>query len=342
MVKSWGYMTNKPKTPITNIKSSTLSVIDSDNCVVINMSGKPSTEINKNQNVVWIDAEKYQKIFVIEPDKITETQINKPLEYDRVDCVMQSSGFRSIISGVKETLDLTQDLPTPDGWDISDHPEIFYMSRGEVRKLSNPVHCRNLAKEFIKSDKTGVLSIGAVLEEACFESDLYTGDGGINIDKFILDLSSMPAGPCELLLHDGSKLEVAHDGSYKWISSNPFASDSFLKRLRKTPPLEFNQFVNASDVLENFIQFCENESINLNDFKKLPIELYIIWLVQEAEKADDINSDDGSLKKLTKQIKNPKCVNCGKFIEKRRATYTTTCSEECVESLIEENDYVKI
>lgn len=50
--------------------------------------------------------------------------------------------------------------------------------------------------------------------------------------------------------------------------------------------LEFNRYLNASDLLEEFIRYCGTERVTKQELMKLPMELFIKWLIVSAAEAD--------------------------------------------------------
>lgn len=98
--------------------------------------------------------------------------------------------------------------------------------------------------------------------------------------------------------------------------------DENAKIIYKSNPIrEFNKYLNASDLLEEFISFCDEQKVRKNEFMKLPIELFIMWLVVRAADQDgepdhttQLLLEDASKKKRVQ----PKCGCCGKFLPKHK------------------------
>lgn len=128
-------------------------------------------------------------------------------------------------------------------------------------------------------------------------------------------------------LPDGTKIEVKVDGSYE-------IKDADAKVVYRANRMrEFNPFLNASDKLENFIQFCRQQGIRKDEMLQLPINLFIGWLILEAAKADaEPEPEEIKLLPALKKIISPHCKACGKFIRhelvKRQINF---CKPTCFE-----------
>lgn len=89
-----------------------------------------------------------------------------------------------------------------------------------------------------------------------------------------------------------------------------------------SPPLGFNRFVNASDLLEEFIRYVGALGVKQGDVLQLPIDLFIKWLIIEAAKKDGDAPPEG----VVVQLPNIRCLKCGRFI--RKDSPIPFCSEE--------------
>jgi hypothetical protein len=113
---------------------------------------------------------------------------------------------------------------------------------------------------------------------------------------------------------DGSKIILDANGNYT-------IEDKDAKITYKANNIRnFNPYINASDLLEQFIEWIKTLNVSQQEFMNLPIELFIKWLVVEAARADgdqpDIWSDDLHKQALLPAPKPiiPRCLACGKFI----------------------------
>jgi len=136
----------------------------------------------------------------------------------------------------------------------------------------------------------------------------------------------------DINLPDDTLISVKADGSYKIIDT-----DGKIK-YKGNPLREFNPYINASDMLEEFVDFVASVGgVSKRSFLDLPIELFIRWLVIRAAEADgdDLPEDQSNLlthpallpAPVKKQVAQCKC--CGRFITKKRAIHSIFfCSTE--------------
>jgi len=119
-------------------------------------------------------------------------------------------------------------------------------------------------------------------------------------------------------LPDGATLEVKANGSYE-------VKDDNAKTIYKANRMrEFNRFINASDLLQEFISFLGTLGVKQGQVFDIPIELFINWLVFKAAVQDeeippkDLTPPEIHPKLLQAKEKtaSPKCLCCGKFIRK--------------------------
>lgn len=90
---------------------------------------------------------------------------------------------------------------------------------------------------------------------------------------------------------------------------------------RSAPARDFNRFLNASDLLEEFISYCAQQRVTKKDFAELPISLFIYWLIVRAAETDGDPTEE-VVPLLTSAVKQRKahthrCRDCGKFLTKR-------------------------
>jgi len=114
-------------------------------------------------------------------------------------------------------------------------------------------------------------------------------------------------------LPNGGTLKIDELGNFKIIENNNITYKSCNIR-------EFNKYINASDLLEGFINFLGEQGMKQIDVLKTPIEIFITWLIFKAAEQDKID-EETTLKELedkTKQLKHSnRCLFCGKFISKK-------------------------
>jgi hypothetical protein len=87
----------------------------------------------------------------------------------------------------------------------------------------------------------------------------------------------------------------------------------------------FNKFLNASDLLEEFIAYCAEQKMTRKDFAELPISLFIYWLIVQAAETDG-DSTQESMPLLTHAVKEQKfkpshCKCCGRFLSSKMVSH---------------------
>lgn len=94
-------------------------------------------------------------------------------------------------------------------------------------------------------------------------------------------------------------------------------------RYIKTPPLPqtrpdpriLNKYLNASDLLEDFILDMKPLGIRQNEVLSVPIELFINWLIIRSAEEDGL--DAPALARLPDKRRD-RCWDCGKFINSQQ------------------------
>ena len=85
------------------------------------------------------------------------------------------------------------------------------------------------------------------------------------------------------------------------------------------PVRGFNRFLNASDLLEDFIKDAGIAGIRQSEFLNLPVELFINWLIIKAAEKDGDPIPEGAMapdqhQKAIPYRGRPRCLSCGRFI----------------------------
>lgn len=109
-------------------------------------------------------------------------------------------------------------------------------------------------------------------------------------------------------LPDGTIIDVKADGSYT-IQDKDAKVVYRAARMR-----DFNPFINVSDRLEEFIEFCGKQGVKQGEMLELPINLFIGWLVISAAKHDQEPEPDIKLLPDLRKHSFPRCIGCGRFI----------------------------
>jgi hypothetical protein len=102
--------------------------------------------------------------------------------------------------------------------------------------------------------------------------------------------------------------------------------------VRRPPPLDFNKFLNASDMMEEFIRFCGTVGVRQSELMDLPVGHFINWLILKAAEADgeeppkDIHLQ---LPSGPKARHSHRCKFCGRFIPHPDHQMIRYCNEHC-------------
>lgn len=128
----------------------------------------------------------------------------------------------------------------------------------------------------------------------------------------------------KFILPNSAKMHVKKDGSYVF-------DDSKAKVIYKASPIrDFNRYLNVSDRLEEFIDFCGEQKVRADEMLDLPIKLFVGWLAIECAKAD---KEPEPPIKLIPQIRKetvPRCLSCGSFIRRGlKQARIEFCDPEC-------------
>lgn len=176
-----------------------------------------------------------------------------------------------------------------------------------------------LDKEVIENARSKVISVedgNSTLYESlafCHFGDIHIPDG--------------TRSKATLTLPNGTKLKLNPDDSVEIDDANG-------KTLYHSAPTRgFNKFLNASDLLEEFVRYCAEQKITKKDFSELPISLFIFWLIVKAAEADGDDTEEvlplltSAVDKQTKTYH--RCKSCGKFLSNTmRSHQIVFCSPE--------------
>lgn len=83
---------------------------------------------------------------------------------------------------------------------------------------------------------------------------------------------------------------------------------------RMAPPLNFNKYINASDLLEEFIQYLGEHKVKQGEVYQLPMDLFIKWLIIRACEED--KEEPNAILQLPAPKSQPRCMGCQKFMPK--------------------------
>ena len=90
------------------------------------------------------------------------------------------------------------------------------------------------------------------------------------------------------------------------------------------PPRQFNKYVNASDLMQEFIRYCGTLGVRQGEMMEIPVESFIKWLIIEACVVD------GEEPEVTLELgptPQPRCLGCARFMP--RGTTMLLHDERC-------------
>lgn len=82
---------------------------------------------------------------------------------------------------------------------------------------------------------------------------------------------------------------------------------------RSAPPREFNKYISASDLLEEFIRWLGEQGLRQKEVSELQLEYFIKWLVIRACEEDQ-EEPNVELPALPGPKAFHRCVGCGQFM----------------------------
>lgn len=121
---------------------------------------------------------------------------------------------------------------------------------------------------------------------------------------------------CDITLPDGSVLHVEKSGNWRIDDTN--AQTLY----RGNAELDFNRYLNASDILEDFIGFVGGLGVRREELLALPVSAFIQFLIVQAAMEDGEDADMGEVaalvigpKGLPASPQRKRCGCCGRFIK---------------------------
>lgn len=125
-------------------------------------------------------------------------------------------------------------------------------------------------------------------------------------------------------LPDGSVIHVSRDGNFHVDDANAEVV------YRANRHREFNRFVNASDILEEFVTFAGQAGVTKAEFLKLPLETFLRFLILRAAEADGEEPPEEAKAPLlalpAPKVLRHHCRTCGRFV---RAHYHARQFDYC-------------
>lgn len=208
--------------------------------------------------------------------------------------------------------------------------KIFIRRNGEVEitapddtKLEQLIKVHPNAKlldahgRVIQIEKNGVIGVQALKNSTTRFIDI--ADPSTKLKESLafsnFDRIAIPNIGCRLLLPNDVELKI--DGGDGKITIN----DVDRKVFYEAAPRPFNKWLNASDTLEDFIRYLGTQEVRQRHVMKMPLGLFINWLIIAAAEADGDTADDLKPKLVegVSEIKAiPRCLYCKRFLSRHR------------------------
>lgn len=132
------------------------------------------------------------------------------------------------------------------------------------------------------------------------------------------------------------------DGTVIKISAGAFTIEDSDARIvyRANRTRDFNRYLNASDLLEEFIGYLGSLGLGKTDVLQIPVELFIMWVVIRAAEQDGepAPQEQEQLRLASRTLQLPRCRCCGRFISHRhQALGVQFCSGEHMDKWMNRN-----
>lgn len=130
-----------------------------------------------------------------------------------------------------------------------------------------------------------------------------------------------------IILPDGSMLVFDEDGNYEVIAAGA-------KVIYKANYIrEFNKFINASDLLEQFIRDLGAVGCTQDKVLQVPLEIFVNWLIIKAAEQDN---DDFAMQGVPRledkrdSLVRSHCKSCGRYLSKEyQKAEVNFCNDAC-------------
>lgn len=151
--------------------------------------------------------------------------------------------------------------------------------------------------------KSGASYTWGDLEEAW-----YDGMATSAASRFLLGKNNTYKMP------DGSEIAIDDSGNYQIHDENAKVV------YRANRMRDFSPYLNASDMLAEFVKYVGTLGVRRRDVLNLPLHLFVSWLVIEAAErdGDNVPNDIVPVEKdrSIALARRPKCLSCGRFIKR--------------------------
>lgn len=185
----------------------------------------------------------------------------------------------------------------------------IFFTGGTGNLVANNLYINNHSSKLLISSNSDRFPAG--LRFLRLGKKIQIGQESLDVGEETASLEIVPGQDTILKLPDGTHIWLNEKGGYKI-----YHGDGKITYKANTVR-EFNRFLNASDLLEQFIRDLGHVGVKQDEVLEIPVGLFINWLIIKSAEQDQepIPKDIPSLRQaIQSQRKGIKCKCCGKFI----------------------------
>lgn len=130
--------------------------------------------------------------------------------------------------------------------------------------------------------------------------------------SFLMNLSTAATTTATTFTNWPQSIPMPYQTPYN-ASLTPIPVTAPYNSSRIPPPIEFNKYINASDLMEEFIKWVGSEGVRRREVMTLSIDLFIKWLIIRACEEDQ--EEPNVTLQLPAPKPQPRCLGCGRWIK---------------------------
>jgi hypothetical protein len=162
-------------------------------------------------------------------------------------------------------------------------------------------------------------------------SDQWDATYGLSYETRLIDPSKLALNKDvhrQITMPDGSVIHLDSSGNYRIEDSKAVVT------YRANTQREFNPFISCHDIMEEFVAFCKGLGLRSGQFRQLPLELFMRYLVYRAAQQDGDEVPPEATVEAQRALLPPvrdlhRCLACGRFIRHALAAQQLFfCSQE--------------
>lgn len=137
--------------------------------------------------------------------------------------------------------------------------------------------------------------------------------GGFSTVGDYLQYKAKADQPFRIHLKDGGVFQLNADASYEIIDKDQKVT------YKANNIREFNKYLNASDLIEEFIRFLgKHKKVRQSDILSVPIETFINFLIYQSAIADGLEPEQQTYLRASRlpRLAAPRCGYCQRFVRR--------------------------